>query len=799
MNKKRLVIFLLGILTATGMFFTIWFVAKINIYGTLTVSLDTCNNPSSSSFFVKAYTPTGREVQILSEKNKVSITGFYKEASLIFPCEIKIEKINIEYEGALKKYSVSDKCVNGQRIFKIPSDDIINKTFLRKTLALYKWIFSIQIIQEILLALFIILIIILSYLFYRNNRRKAKIKLKNAKRNLFKNLLVIFSGFLFWLIVVFIVLEIALRIFGSFYSSEQKGRNDIVSDKAFTILCLGDSFTYGIGAHANKSYPAQLEQLIINQEKIPIHVINAGICAGNTTQMLENIQKLLQKYHPDVVVMLFGMANSWNYYGYSKPDNFLYRLRTFKLIARIIHNIRYKRYGFEMFQRVNDFSNQQLVRAFYAVINNDNFETAYNIGRYYLAKKEWRNALDKFSYASKLSPINDSIRDAFWVCLEKLDINSYFRKIQKKSIQNTLVPETICLLDSLVFLYPESVDLKIIKYRYHLIKGDTAYAKEEIVKYCKKHPENTLFYFDLTKAIPYDKRMRFFKQNQYLLPERSGFLTAYGYLSLLENKTDDALKCFLRALEFNPEEPFSQIGIDICNIQKTKIIAQGSGLKTTNKLFKFLITELAVRIYKIAPLEKTPDLNYKEKMFFDHFLQNDILQKGNIDSLFVLYSGSAVMQYLDIKDMFHDDFFLVHKNKRSIDLKEKEVFEWIESDINTISGICIKQGYPLICMNYPLIPPPSSEEISFWAAHVGEIWQKMAKAKAIPFINQDSLFTAYGSEKSELFEPAFTGSEHCNEKGYRLMAYNIYICMKQQGYFSKKNLQKRQLKPYDNN
>lgn len=779
---------------AIGLSFTIWFVARINIYGELNIRIDTCNSPPSSSFFVKAHTPTGREVKIPIENNKIFITGFYKEASLIFPCDTKIENISIEYEGKLKKYSATDNCINNQGVFMIPSGDIINKNFFRKTLVLFKWFFSTQIIREILLALFIILIIVLSYFFYRNNRRRAKMKQENGKRNLFKNLLAIFSGFLFWLLIVFIVLEIALRIFGSFYSSKQLGRNDTNGDKTFTVLCLGDSFTYGIGAHADKSYPAQLEQIIINKEKIPVRVINEGICAGNTTQMLENIQKLLQVYHPNVVVMLFGMANSWNYYGYSRPDNFLYRIRTFKLISRIKHNIRYKRHGLEMFQRVNDFSNQQLVRAFYSVIKNDDFETAYNMGRYYLAKKEWRNALDKFSYASILNPLNDSIRDAFWVCLEKLDVDFYFNKNQIKTIQNTLVPETIHLLDSLILLYPKSVDLKIIKYRYHLTKGDTVFAKEEIVKYCKKYPEETLFYFDLTRTIPYDKRNSFFKQNQYLLPERSGFMTVYGYLNLLENNTDDAIPCFKSALEFNPVEPLSQTGLDICNIQENKNITAGKGLKTSNTLLKLIIKELAVRIYKTDPLKKTPDLNYKEKMLFDLFLQKDVIQKGNKDSLYVLYSARAVMQYQEFKELFHEDFFLVHRNKRTINLKEREVFNWVETDINTISGICIKQGYPLICMNYPLIPPPSSEEISFWAAQVGEIWKKTANAKAIPFINQDSLFTAFGPEKSDLFEPAFTGSEHCNEKGYRLIAYNIYICMKQQGYFSKKNLPKKAVK-----
>ena len=118
-------------------------------------------------------------------------------------------------------------------------------------------------------------------------------------------------------------------------------------------------------------------------------------------------------------------------------------------------------------------------------------------------------------------------------------------------------------------------------------------------------------------------------------------------------------------------------------------------------------------------------------------------------------------------------------------LDDKDIFRWIEKDISTITDICTKQGYPVICMNYPLIPPPCSDEISFWAAGVGDVWKTTARKKNLIFINQDSLFTVNFPDKSALFEPAFTGSEHCNEKGYGYMASNIYECLKKNGYFEK--------------
>lgn len=79
-----------------------------------------------------------------------------------------------------------------------------------------------------------------------------------------------------------------------------------------TILCLGDSWTYGTksGDPARLSYPAQLERRL-NQQlgDRSVRVINRGQPGMDTTKILGQLQRQLRQLRPTVVVLLAGGAN----------------------------------------------------------------------------------------------------------------------------------------------------------------------------------------------------------------------------------------------------------------------------------------------------------------------------------------------------------------------------------------------------------------------------------------------------------------------------------------------------------
>jgi hypothetical protein len=782
MNKRKLIFILgVGIPLLSGIIFSVWFIMHIKIYGTLDISYVAKSEDTLSQPMLKAHTPTGKEVKIPFINDRVTLSGFFKDAAVVFNCNDEIEKVTIINDWKQNDYSVNLDCISGSKNFTIPEDTMREKGFWKKAGALFSWFFSSETGQEIVLVLLVLFMFILSLFLFRQTRNNAKTDADSFRKRLLKQTFVFISGSVFWLIVLFVLCETGLRIFGSYYTAKQtEFKNG--SDSVMTVLCLGDSFTYGIGAPNDKSYPSQLADLIREKEHIPVRVINAGICAGNSTQMLEAIQDLLQKYHPDLVVMLFGMANSWNYYGFSTTDNFLYRIRAYKLIVRIIENLQYKKSGMEMSQRINDFSEHIHEQVLLAIAEHKSpFDIAYMRGRYCLAKKDWLNAIIQFSEASSYKPLNDSARNALWICIEKMDYDFYNKRKQKKPVQHTTVSETMQVLDTLIGHFPGAADLKIIKYRYLAIKGDSIPAKALINSLCLKYPGSSVLYFDLEKVMPQTELRKYFESfNGVIKPE--GFLVARGYYYLRNNVPGKAEQSFDEVLKNDANNYYAQIGKYAIALQKKN----GSG--TAEPENKYGLRRVILRIHEIIYANELDRAKSEEGIdLFINYLLSDIrrdeIESNKRDSIYYGLCDRTVWQ---MKELLHDDFFLIHTKKRSMNLKEQDVFSWIEKDINTITDICSKQGYPVICMNYPLIPPPNSEEISFWAAGVGEIWKKTAWQKHLIFVDQDSLFSTYNSNKGELFEPAFTGSEHCNERGYGLMALDIYECMKTNGFFGRK-------------
>lgn len=128
--------------------------------------------------------------------------------------------------------------------------------------------------------------------------------------------------FLTGCIIFLLILEVSLRVVGSFYAglseadtidTAQTGKDRI------TILSIGDSVTFGIGADRGFSYPAQLEKLLNESESnITYSVINRGWPAQNSAQLLMRLESWLKEFRPDIVTILIGAQNQANYFGYQE-------------------------------------------------------------------------------------------------------------------------------------------------------------------------------------------------------------------------------------------------------------------------------------------------------------------------------------------------------------------------------------------------------------------------------------------------------------------------------------------------
>jgi len=124
-------------------------------------------------------------------------------------------------------------------------------------------------------------------------------------------------SFVIGIVICMVALEIALRVVGSMYARMSETDNTPERTGAKTILCIGDSVTFGIGAPRNLSYPAQLQKLLNDlKSKTTYTVINRGRPGQNSAQLLTRFEGQLKQFQPDLVTVLIGAQNQSNFFGY---------------------------------------------------------------------------------------------------------------------------------------------------------------------------------------------------------------------------------------------------------------------------------------------------------------------------------------------------------------------------------------------------------------------------------------------------------------------------------------------------
>jgi len=114
---------------------------------------------------------------------------------------------------------------------------------------------------------------------------------------------------IFGILMAIAICEFGLRMAGILYYNNRI-INRTTHGEEISILCLGDSFTFGWGANKGYSYPEQLERMLNSSgAKQKYHVINAGIPAQNSSRVLKHMQMNIDKYNPDIVIVLTGNSN----------------------------------------------------------------------------------------------------------------------------------------------------------------------------------------------------------------------------------------------------------------------------------------------------------------------------------------------------------------------------------------------------------------------------------------------------------------------------------------------------------
>jgi hypothetical protein len=116
------------------------------------------------------------------------------------------------------------------------------------------------------------------------------------------------------------------------------------------VLCLGPSHTLGLGARRGQSYPEHLQKLFEgHRDEFPsVRVVNEGVNAINTAEMLETLPTKLDYYRPSLVILQLGESNFWNRTKYERyrnrrPEGFFSSLRVMRMFHYLLYQEREQR------------------------------------------------------------------------------------------------------------------------------------------------------------------------------------------------------------------------------------------------------------------------------------------------------------------------------------------------------------------------------------------------------------------------------------------------------------------------
>lgn len=164
----------------------------------------------------------------------------------------------------------------------------------------------------------------------------------------------IFRAFLF-----VAALEIALRLAAGLYYFVHTKTSAQASAGKVTILCLGESTTFGLLVGFGEDYPSQLQELLEAKYPGRFRVVNKGVPGLTSSHLLLNVRRFIAETLPDLAIVLCG-ANEYNlrlmpmssflvlknknkrfqefFYAASRP---LSKLKTYRLLTLFVDYLRF--------------------------------------------------------------------------------------------------------------------------------------------------------------------------------------------------------------------------------------------------------------------------------------------------------------------------------------------------------------------------------------------------------------------------------------------------------------------------
>ncbi len=115
------------------------------------------------------------------------------------------------------------------------------------------------------------------------------------------------------LLVGLALAEVGLRIYGAWTAPPVSEPPDMGT---FDLLCLGDSFAYGLGAEDGQGPCEHLDTLLeLELGQDTVAAWNRAVPGFNSSQTLDALPEALAEARPQLVVLTVGHNNGWNFAG----------------------------------------------------------------------------------------------------------------------------------------------------------------------------------------------------------------------------------------------------------------------------------------------------------------------------------------------------------------------------------------------------------------------------------------------------------------------------------------------------
>jgi lysophospholipase L1-like esterase len=458
-----------------------------------------------------------------------------------------------------------------------------------------------------------------------------------------------FFVFLLGLFLILLCIEISLRIVGllNHYAIGIKSKHNTHTNFS-TIYCYGDSYTRGMGAPEGMDYPAQLQKKFL-AKKLKYSIINNGLITQNTSQLLEKLQKDINKNRPDIIILLTGGANLWNSWGYKEGINkIISNIKIYKLFKRLIFDIENKKslknidiiqpeLEYEKFNWIFQNVKKRLKE------NPNDAMAYYNMGLFYAHERNIEEAIKWFKIGINANPtVGNNYKGLF---------------------------ET-----------------------YYLMSGKNS---EELLYWLNDEYKKDTTNFHIINML-------------------------WGYYSKI-NDNKEATKWYNK-----------MIYIEKSGIYKKR---------------NFHFEHNTLNYFNIA-------LNSLEKKS----IALEMCKNMNIDTFGMVYPEIFIQMTLG-----HNDNHIFDKNINP-------VLIWVKKDMIKLIDICKDNNIKLILMTYPLREQDNAYMKTYKL--INENIREIAKKEKILLLDNEFIFKQL-KNRENYFEPIQNG-DHCNEKGYEIIANNLY-------------------------